>query len=102
MVDMEITIARTGGYAGVREVLATVDTDQLDPKTKADVEAAVSNANFFALPTRVQGEKVGADLQRYEITVVDGANRHSVTFPDESSSATAQLLGLLGTVMAGR
>jgi len=99
---MEITIARSGGYAGLHEVIATVDTARLDPKAKADIEAAVANANFFALPPRVQGKEIGADLQTYEVTVVDNARHHSVIFPDESSSATAQLLALVGAIMAAR
>lgn len=100
---MEITIARVGGYAGLREVLATVDTARLDPKARADIEAAVADAEFFALPVRVQGKGIGADLQAYEVTVADGARHHTVTFPDEGSSATtAQLLALLGAVMAAR
>jgi hypothetical protein len=82
--------------------MATIDTARLDPKVKADVEAAVANAKFFALPERIQGKEIGADLQAYEVTVVDGPRHHTVTFPDESSSVTAQLLALVSAVMAGR
>jgi hypothetical protein len=99
---MEITIARTGGYAGLHEAIATIDTTRLSPKMKADIEAAVANANFFALPERVQGKEIGADLQAYEVTVDDGPRHHTVTFPDESSTATAQLMALVGTIMAAR
>ena len=93
---MRISVQRSGGFAGLTDNIANVDTSQLDPETEAKVSAKVASIGFFDYPAEVTGP-VGADMYRYEITVTDGAKRHSVTFV-ESANEAAGLLDLVQTL----
>jgi Emfourin len=85
---MQISVQRSGGYAGIEETVGAVDTAVLDPDARAGLESLVGEADFFALPDTVEGE-VGADQFRYEIAIddPDTGRRHAVTFVGESGPA---------------
>lgn len=83
---MRIMVQRSGGFAGLTENIANVDTSQLNPETEKEISAMIVNVGFFDYPAVVTGP-VGADMYRYEITVTDGAKRHSVTFVESAPEA---------------
>lgn len=93
---MKITIRRTGGYAGLDEAVAAIDTSQLAPEKARQIEAAINKANFFTQPAHT-GE-VGADMLRYEISVSDGARTHAIAFAEDGSPETAALHALVDEV----
>lgn len=77
---MRISVKRTGGFAGLSEQIADLDTDSLDPPRAREIERLVNEAGFFALPAQVPGGEVGADIMIYEITVTAGRRQHTVAF----------------------
>jgi hypothetical protein len=83
---MEVTVRRSGGFAGIDEELGSVDTASLDSGTREQLEQLVAEADFFALPAAVEDE-VGADQFRYDITVSEGGRSHSVAFRGEGPRA---------------
>jgi hypothetical protein len=91
---MKINVKRTGGYAGLEEELAAVDTSRLEPGAARRVEQLVDGAGFFELPALAADDAAGADMFRYTVTASDGGREHSVSFGEGSPSA-APLLGLL-------
>jgi hypothetical protein len=94
---MIISINQSGGYAGVNQNLATIDTTRLNAATARQIEQLVQQLTFFHLPEKVT-EQVGADMLRYEITVEDINRRHTVIFDDDGSPQTAQLRQLVNLV----
>jgi hypothetical protein len=85
---MRISIKRTGGYAGVTEDLASVDTATVHAAAAREVEKIVEESRFFALPANSCGG-IGADQFQYEITVTEGQRQHTVTFDDESPESAS-------------
>ena len=96
---MQITVARSGGYAGGTEPPVTIDTSQLDAGTRQRIEDLVNQMGFFTLPQQAGG--VGADMFRYEISVSDENRTHMVTFVDDGSQETQSLRRLVEAVSAG-
>lgn len=93
---MEITVQRCGGFAGLTEPVAAVNTAQLDAAAAQRITRLLQEIDFFHLPATVSGGAVGADLFYYEVTTIDGPRQHSVTFPaDEHNLDTAPLHRLL-------
>ncbi|MBI1879110.1 MAG: hypothetical protein HYR94_12970 [Chloroflexi bacterium] len=87
---MNISVKRTGGFAGITEE-RTINTAQLDAATTQQLRQMVQRINFFNLPVTVSGGGVGADLFHYEITIVEGKQRHTVAFDDDGSPETTPL-----------
>lgn len=94
---MEIRLTRRGGFAGISEELGRVDTSGLDASQAHEADELVRSARFFDLPATLPGE-IGADLFRYEVTVVDGHRRHAVSFSGEEGNYAGPLAGLLAFV----
>jgi hypothetical protein len=95
---VRISVTRTGGYAGLSEQIADVDTERMPKAAAARIVSLVDAGKFFALPDRVPSTKVGADMFRYEITVEDGSRRHTVAFLDDDSPSTAGLRQLVASL----
>jgi hypothetical protein len=89
-VHVQISVRRSGGFAGIDEEVGSVDTASLAPDTRDELEQLVRESDFFALPPAVEGE-VGADQFRYEVTVEDGGRAHSVTFVGDQGPQVAAL-----------
>ena len=87
---MRISVKRTGGFAGLSEEVASVDTELLNAAWAQRVEQMVRDARFFDLPAHIPGRTIGADLLLYEMTITEGNRRHTVTF-DEDSPESAPL-----------
>ena len=86
---MKVIVKKTGGYAGLSEDLVNIDTTDETKVGSAEaknIEQKVQSMNFFELPEIIQSG-VGADLENYEITVIDGDRpSHTVTFVDDPTS----------------
>jgi hypothetical protein len=98
---MQISVKRTGGYAGLSEQIVNLDTSKLNPNDARTVKQAIDTSNFYAVPETVEAS-VGADLLKYEITITDGAQRRTVTFADDGQPQTAQLVELVNRLVAIR
>jgi hypothetical protein len=94
---MTISINQSGGFAGISQPVATIDTNQLDRTTARQLEQLIQETDFFRLPEKVT-QQVGADMLVYEITVEDANRRHTVTFDDDGSPQTSQLRQLVNLV----
>jgi len=99
---MDISVTRTGGFAGLTKKVGTVNTTQLDAAAAQQVEQMVQSIGFFDLPAIVSGGALGADMFRYEITVTQGDRQHTVVFDDDESPETAPLHRLVDTVIQMR
>jgi hypothetical protein len=87
---MKISVKETGGFAGLSQDVAAVDTAVLGAAAQP-IEQAVHAAGFFDLPSRV-GEWIGSDPMMFEVTVSDGDREHTVSFIKyDQSPATAPL-----------
>jgi hypothetical protein len=93
---MRITVKRTGGFAGLTENIADLDTSTLESGTAEKVAAKVREIGFFDYPAVMAAGAVGADMYQYEITVTDGPRHHSVAF-SEGALEAAPLLDLVQT-----
>ena len=92
---MNISVKRSGGFAGLSQGIAAVDTTKLQPTKAGQIEQMVQNLGFFELPVRVAGETVGADFFQYDVTVTSAGQQHTVSFLDDGSAGTAPLRKLV-------
>ena len=79
---MKISATGSGGFSGLREHYE-LDTGALDQG--ASIEAQLHSLDFFAAAPPA----LGADIGRWDITVADGARRHTVTFAEDGSDDSA-------------
>ncbi len=86
---MKISASGGGGFAGQT---ARIDVDTASAPNGTSIEALVRDMAFF---TRQPPAAIGADLMRWTITITDGATRHSATFVDDGSAASAPWQALL-------
>lgn len=99
---MNISVKRSGGFAGLTENIADLDTTQLDTATAQQVEQLVQSLGFFNLPVTVSGGGIGADFFHYEITITQDDRQHTVAFDDDDSPVTAPLRRLVETLIQMR
>ena len=88
---MTISVRRTGGIAGVNEVLGPVEAND-------EIGGLVESIGFFDLPDRLPGGEDIADAFQYAITVEDGYRSKTVSFtdtPDDTHRGVQQLIGLV-------
>jgi hypothetical protein len=95
---MKVSVKRSGGYAGLTEEVAAIETAQLDAAAAQQVEQIIQSVGFFDLPATISDGTIGADLFSYEITVSEGDRQHTVTFTDDESPETAPLRRLVETL----
>jgi hypothetical protein len=80
---MTITIKRSGGYAGVEHVLATVDSSKLTGEQDARVRSLIARLSGLMAN---RGITEGSDRFEYEVTVTgNGEGTKSVTVIDEGN-----------------
>ena len=82
---MEIWITRSGGFAGIEEELARVDTAELDPQRAAALGSRIDEAEFYTLPNELPTQTVGADQFTYSITVSGDRGSHTVSYRDDGT-----------------
>ena len=80
-MSMGIVVRRTGGYAG-NERVSKLDTSSLDAARRSRIEQLVRDAS--ATIARGQ-EAIGADLQKYEITVQEDGTKRTLTWIDDGT-----------------
>jgi hypothetical protein len=88
---MQITITRTGGFAGVRQRLGPVETASLDSGIADQASRIVTEVDFFHLPQSMQGAPV-YDGFHYAIQVSDGPVEHTVSLGGMSDDPAAARL----------
>jgi predicted RNA-binding protein YlqC (UPF0109 family) len=93
---MEITVRRTGGFAGIART-AQVRTNDLDPAVADELRALVGDADLPA----VKSEPSGADRFQYEIHVRDGDREqraivHDGAMPDAVRKLVSRVQELSG------
>jgi hypothetical protein len=89
---MRITFSRSGGVAGVR-LRTTVNEEDLSAPHAARLRRLVKAADCFRLPKQLVADPKQPDRFQYELTLEDGAHRHTITIDEEA--ATPALLKLL-------
>lgn len=94
---MKISASGSGGYAGLSEHYE-IDTDA-SPGGKA-LEAVLADTGFFAAAADAGREPIGADLQRWRLTVTADGRRHTVSFVEDGSAANARWQNLLTQIRA--
>ena len=92
---MEISVKRTGGFAGLSEDVAAVNTAALPVAVAQQLGHMVEEVRFFDLPAVVSGGTVGADLFNYEIRITEDDRHRTVVFVDDDSPETAPLRRLV-------
>jgi hypothetical protein len=97
---LRISVKRTGGYAGLSETIAEIDTAAVGAAAATRIAGLVEASRFFTLPATLPNQALGADMFRYEITVEDGPRRHTVAFIDDESPAVAPLKRLVESLTA--
>jgi emfourin len=97
---MRLTIKKTGGFAGVEQTLASLDTERM-PKASAD-QLRKHVEEISTLATQAS-KSVGVDQFHYEITVMEpGLAPRALTLVDEGNpnhpamEHVAALLALAG------
>lgn len=88
---MQITVIKTGGFAGIHEQLGPVDTSSLDPEVAGQVVRILTELDFFGLPKSLPGEPV-PDGFHYAVRVVEDARDHTVETEGTSEDPAAPKL----------
>ncbi len=82
---MRISWQETGGLAAFPGLSRprTVDTEELGPDARREIEDLLAAAHFFELTAAYNGAPTGTrDVRTYTITVEDGGHSHTVRRPD--------------------
>ncbi len=93
---MYVSIKKTGGIAGLK-ISAEVDSEQLSPDERREMEKLVEQARPFDQPAK-PGVKPLPDQFQYEITVEDQGKRH--LFVTNDAAASDELLDLIDWLIA--
>jgi hypothetical protein len=91
---MKATVVRSGGIAAVVETLGTVDTARMSPAPAQKAKRLIENARFFDLPRNFFDDD-GMHLLRFEVTVTDGARRHTVRVVEGNEGPLKDLIALV-------
>ena len=94
---MKITATSSGGFAGLTQRY-TVDTEA-SPAGPA-LEAAVADLRFFDAAAAVAPPATGADMLSWTIAIEADGRRHSITFTQDGSAASAPWERLLAAIRA--
>ena len=88
-----VRLTRSGGLAGL-SLVASVDLDDLPPATAETVRAALDKVDFKPRRRRAaRGAPVGLpDAYQYDVEVIDGKKRRSLTAHDPVTSRELQAL----------
>jgi hypothetical protein len=91
---MRVQFQVSGGIGYLPGLAAprAIDVDALPESDRHRVNQAVDEARFFTLPARVPAPRGAADYQTYQITIEDGARRHTVVVSDPVAPAPLQKL----------
>lgn len=82
---MKITLEMSGGFAHLPALSRplAIDTAQIEPQARAELEALVRQSRFFDQPLIGSAPAKGAaDYRYYTITVVDGPRAYTIQLTD--------------------
>ena len=81
---MTITLEMSGGFAPVPALSnpLTIDTAQIEPQARTELESLVRLSRFFDQPSRPTPAKGAADYRTYTITVQDGPRVYTIQLTD--------------------
>src|SRR5882672_7496328 len=99
---MKISVTRSGGFAGTTENLGAIDTAQLPAEIGEELRRMIEKAGKSSPTSEPSKAVVGADMFRYEIAMIDGPKRQTMTFIDDGSPAAAALHTLIDRVASLR
>lgn len=90
-MPMRIRVRRIGGFAGLDEEVASVDTRAMSETAAGDIEHRVRATGFFDLPSRLDADEVGTDRVQRVVTIETGNDSHTVAYiePFEDASKAA-------------
>lgn len=88
---MRILLKRSGGFTAIPSSLV-LDTDQLDPAEKNNIEQMVESAHFSSLPEKIPSDSPGADRFSYVITIEEAGGRHTVEVAEASMPESLRTL----------
>jgi hypothetical protein len=74
---MNIHFERSGGFAGLR-ASQDLDSADLSPEERSELDRLVETAHFFDLPSDVRAANPGADRFQYKLTMKEGSREHTV------------------------
>jgi hypothetical protein len=81
-----LTLARSGGVAGIRPPPKTLDTAGLPAAAVKRIEELLETTGFFTLPAELPEPSPGADNFLHSLTVHHANGRkHTVTFTEASA-----------------
>ena len=83
----QLTLARSGGVAGIRPPPKVLDTAGLSVAAAQHIEELLEKSKFFTLPTELPERSQSADNFQHSLTVRHADGReHTVTFSEASAS----------------
>jgi hypothetical protein len=94
---MNIHFERSGGFAGLR-LSQDLDSADLSPDERSELDRLVEAAHFFDLPADVRAANPGADRFQYNLTVNQGPREHTVAL--DEAAIPENLRPLLNWLMA--
>jgi Emfourin len=99
---MTITFEMSGGFASLPALSSpvTIDTAQIEPQTRTELESLVRLSRFFDQPSRSTPAKGAADYRTYTITVQDGARVYTIQLTDPITDINLEQLVSRLRVMA--
>jgi hypothetical protein len=96
---MRITIRTSGGFAGLSETIGPIDTADLPADEAREIEVALEALGPGSPPS---GPPIGADLVRYEVTVMEGARKRVLRVEDDGSGSAQAVLDLIEKIRSVR
>ena len=88
---MIIRIERSGGVTGI-PLRTEIDTRKLPQGESEALGRMVEQAGFFNLPAQITSQAKGADRFQYQLTVEEGARRHTVSLGESGAPPALQTL----------
>jgi hypothetical protein len=95
---MQISVKRSGGYAGQTEQVAFVDTARLGNEAAQQIKQLLRESGFYGFTADESLGGIGADLFRFEITVRNGGKEHTIAFHDDGGPELSSLRHLIHTL----
>lgn len=97
---MQITFERSGGFAGIGMV-KVFDTDALSTEEANQLQKLIEEADFFDLPSNINGSNSRPDRFQYKLIVEDEDRQHAVVVNEQNVPANLKpLLEYLKTATA--
>lgn len=82
-----LTLARSGGVAGIRPPAKVLDAGDLSAAAVQRLEDLLEKAKFFSLPRELPSAAKGADGFQHTLTIQHASGRkHEVTFAEADAS----------------